>query len=37
MDKFLGGDASAAQKAVTVLEKFKDNDIAKKLLEKLPK
>lgn len=37
IDKFLGGDASAAQKAVSVLEGFKDNDIAKKLLEKLPK
>jgi hypothetical protein len=33
--KFLGGDAAAAGKAVTVLEKFKDNDIAKKLIAKL--
>ncbi|MBQ1847573.1 MAG: hypothetical protein II135_06170 [Clostridia bacterium] len=33
--KFLGGDAGAAQKAVDVLEKFKDNDIAKKLISKL--
>ena len=33
--KFLGGDASAAGKAVTILEKFKDNDIAKKLIAKL--
>ena len=33
--KFLGGDAGAAQKAITVLEKFKDNDIAKKLIAKL--
>ena len=37
IDKFLGGDASAAQKAVSVLEGFKDNDIAKKLLEKFRK
>ena len=37
IDKFLGGDASAAQKAVGILEKFKDNDVAKKLLDKLPK
>ena len=33
--KFLGGDSAAAGKAVTILEKFKDNDIAKKLIAKL--
>ena len=33
--KFLGGDTEAAGKAITVLEKFKDNDIAKKLIAKL--
>ena len=37
IDKFLGGDASAADKAVTVLEKYKDNDVVKKLLAKLKK
>ena len=36
IDKFTGGDASAAGKAVSVLEKYKDNDIVKKLLAKLP-
>ena len=33
--KFLGGDSGAATKAIAVLEKFKDNDIAKKLIAKL--
>lgn len=33
--KFTGGDASAATKAVSILEQYKDNDIAKKLIEKL--
>ena len=33
--KFLGGDTGAASKAITILEKVKDNDIAKKLIAKL--
>lgn len=37
IDKFLGGDAASGKNAVSVLEQFKDNDIVKKLLEKLPK
>jgi hypothetical protein len=37
IDKFLGGDAAAGSKAVDVLEKYKDNDVVKKLLAKLPK
>ncbi len=37
IDKFLGGDAGAADKAVSVLENYKDNDVVKKLLAKLPK
>ncbi|MBR4256737.1 MAG: hypothetical protein IKQ18_06185 [Clostridia bacterium] len=36
IDKFLGGDASAADKAKGLLEKYKDNDTVKKLLSKLP-
>ena len=37
IEKFTGGDAGAASKAVSILEEHKDNDIVKKLLEKLPK
>ena len=37
IDKFTGGDASAATKAVEILQQYKDNDIVKKLLAKLPK
>ena len=37
IDKFTGGDAAAATKAVSVLEQYKDNDIVKKILAKLPK
>lgn len=37
IEKFNGGDASAASKAVDVLEEHKDNDIAKKLLALLKK
>ena len=37
IDKFLGGDDGAADKAVSVLENYKDNDVVKKLLAKLPK
>ena len=36
IDKFLGGDTSAADKAKTLLNKYKDNDTVKKLLAKLP-
>ena len=37
IDKFLGGDASAAKKAAGILEQHKDNAAAKQLLDKLPK
>ena len=36
IDKFLGGDTSAADKAKALLNKYKDNDTVKKLLAKLP-
>ena len=37
IDKFTNGDTDAAGKAVSVLEQYKDNDVVKKILAKLPK
>ena len=37
VEKFKGGDAEAATKAVGILEEHKDNDIAKKLIGLLHK